>query len=353
MINPRNAIKDYLIVGQGLAGSLLAWQLLGEECSVTILDHNHHQSASMVAAGIINPFTGKRFLYTENFHEYLPVAIKTYRELEKIFQQQFYFPLSTQRVFNTPEEKELWQRQKDKNALSDDAAFFQPSPKINPLLHAPHGSAIFTEGGYCDTHSLLLSLRELFKKKNVLINAELNYNDIKILADGIMWQDQQFRRVIFCEGFQVKNNPWFKDFPFSPSKGEILTLQSSEKLPRVIFNNGKWLLPVEDKNCKAGATFQWKNVDCLPTEEGKSEIMQELQLFLKPNLTVTDHRAGVRVSGKDLAPLIGMHPKHPQLGIFNGFGTKGVLMIPALAQNFMDFLLHQKPLPKKVNLQRF
>ena len=52
---------DYLIIGQGLAGSLLAWELIQRRCSVVVVD-NGNENASQIAAGLINPITGMRFV---------------------------------------------------------------------------------------------------------------------------------------------------------------------------------------------------------------------------------------------------------------------------------------------------
>ncbi len=54
---------DFLIVGQGLAGSLLAWELMQRGAKVLIVD-NGMPNASQVAAGLINPITGMRFAKT-------------------------------------------------------------------------------------------------------------------------------------------------------------------------------------------------------------------------------------------------------------------------------------------------
>ena len=51
---------DYLIVGQGLAGTCLALEALDNNQSIHIIDLDNAQSASRVAAGIVNPIKGKR-----------------------------------------------------------------------------------------------------------------------------------------------------------------------------------------------------------------------------------------------------------------------------------------------------
>ncbi|MCY7359141.1 MAG: FAD-dependent oxidoreductase, partial [Rudanella sp.] len=51
-------------------------------------------------------------------------------------------------------------------------------------------------------------------------------------------------------------------------------------------------------------------------------------------------------------PFIGIHPQHPSVGIFGGFGSKGVSLSPYLAHQFARHLLEGKDLDNEVNIQR-
>lgn len=62
----------FLIVGQGIAGSVLAWTLLQRGAKVQLADPKLRSSSSRVAAGIINPVTGKRFVKSWNFDLFYP-----------------------------------------------------------------------------------------------------------------------------------------------------------------------------------------------------------------------------------------------------------------------------------------
>ena len=58
---------DFLIVGQGLAGSLLAQELLRRGRSVHVVDDRWKSSSSQVAAGLMTPLTGRRFTLTKEY----------------------------------------------------------------------------------------------------------------------------------------------------------------------------------------------------------------------------------------------------------------------------------------------
>ena len=65
---------DFLIIGQGLAGSLLARELRRCEKSVLIVDDGWKSAASQVAAGLMTPLTGRRFSLTPNYPALFEVA---------------------------------------------------------------------------------------------------------------------------------------------------------------------------------------------------------------------------------------------------------------------------------------
>ena len=74
---------DYIIIGQGIAGSTLAWNLYFENKTFLILDSENNNSASKAALGIYNPITGRRKALTWNFHKVFKGLEKFYRRVEK------------------------------------------------------------------------------------------------------------------------------------------------------------------------------------------------------------------------------------------------------------------------------
>ena len=74
---------DYLIVGQGLAGICMSHRLLKEGKKILVVDSKRHTPASTVAAGIINPITGRRYVKSWMFDELLQEADRFYIELQE------------------------------------------------------------------------------------------------------------------------------------------------------------------------------------------------------------------------------------------------------------------------------
>ena len=56
---------NYIIIGQGLAGTLMAHELLKANESFLVIDEYRESTSSKVAAGMFNPISGKRMVKLE------------------------------------------------------------------------------------------------------------------------------------------------------------------------------------------------------------------------------------------------------------------------------------------------
>ncbi len=344
-----NAV-DFLIVGQGLAGSLLAWTLLQQEKSVAIIDPGQI-NASRVAAGLINPVTGMRLVKSLKIKPQLWYAKRLYQNLEKQFDQTFLIDKPMLRLLASDKD-----RQQAKKRLSDPdyADFLQdiiPAPRE---LNCPLGLLKQSQTGYLKTVNLLNCLRDYFIDRQCLIESRFNYAELQ-LTPNLSWRNLSPRRIVFCQGHESLNNPWFRYLPLKPVKGEILTLQSQQPLIDQILNYGYWFLPLTAYQFKIGASFDRENITLQPSIDAKQNLLMELSRVY-PALAKTrniDHQVGIRPTTDDRHPFIGPHPKHPGLYIFNGFGAKGSLQIPYYARLAAQNLIHQQPLPAECDINRY
>ena len=78
-----NKTFDFGIVGQGIAGTLLAWHLKKAGQKVCIFDAGYSGSSTVLAAGIVNPITGRNYVRSWRIHELLPVAEEVYTRMAK------------------------------------------------------------------------------------------------------------------------------------------------------------------------------------------------------------------------------------------------------------------------------
>ena len=79
-----------MIIGQGLAGSAIAWRLHWSGESVLLIDADEPDTASRVAAGLITPVTGKRLVRSPDFEQYWKEATSFYRRVEQTTGTAFF-----------------------------------------------------------------------------------------------------------------------------------------------------------------------------------------------------------------------------------------------------------------------
>lgn len=338
---------DFLIIGQGLAGSLLAFELIQQGFKVAIID-NGLENASQVAAGLINPVTGMRFVKSKEVDFLLPSAKQYYQSLELFFQQLFYVEKPMLRILKSAQ---AYQNAKKRLINSDYAPYLEniiESKLFNSLVLKQK------QTGYLLTLPLLKALKAFFIHQQCYQKHSLDYSEIS-LTNSVEYQHFKAKKIIFCEGYLAINNPWFSHLPFQVVKGEILTLKNSRPLKNHLLNYGQWMIPLDDYNFRIGATFDRENINSQNTMKGREELLKNLHGVLPEttNAKLIKQQANVRPCTLDKQPFIGLHPKHPQLAIFNGFGAKGSLQIPYYCQQFIEFLSKNDPLAVNVDSQRY
>ncbi|MGR8999151.1 MAG: NAD(P)/FAD-dependent oxidoreductase [Gammaproteobacteria bacterium] len=329
---------DFLIIGQGLAGSLLAWELIQRDCKVVVIDSGR-ENASQVAAGLINPITGMRFVKSADVDKLLPTAKRSYSRLADFFHQTFYIEKPMLRLFRSDKELIHCVKKLGNPDYQDYLGAITPPAQASGNLATPLGFLQQKQTGYLLTRPLLSCLKDFFIARGCYRLADVDYRDIQ-LHPALCWQDIYPKQIIFCEGHHATNNCWFSWLPFQAVKGEILTLEHQTELPDKILNYGNWLIPLNSCHIRIGATFDRENLNTLPTKRGKNDLLKALKP-ISANLaqaTLISHQANIRPCTSDKQPFIGHHPQYPQLAIFNGFGAKGSLQIPWFSRHFIDTL---------------
>lgn len=345
---------DYLIVGQGLAGSLLAWCLEQQGKRIVLLDDGHRQAASLAAAGLINPLAGMRFSRPARIEDWLANATETYAVLGRTLGRRYLHRLPMKRLFRSTDQIRFWQRRAD-DPLSAHllGARFAAQSSGQPIT-APLGGFHQEQTGYVDVTALINDLRDHFVRQGAYRETRIDYCQIERRGNCVAWRDLLAKRLIFCEGYRGMDNPWFDWLPFRTDRGEILTFAAEHKLVDFIANGAYWLIPLVDGQYRIGATHNRADIEVQPTRNGRRELLDGLfrMLSYSPTIEITQHRAGVRPGSLDRGPFLGPHPNEPSLAIFNGFGAKGSLTIPWYAQRFVAHLEQDRSLPPESDIRR-
>ncbi|WP_038250830.1 NAD(P)/FAD-dependent oxidoreductase [Ghiorsea bivora] len=329
--------QGIIVVGNGLAGCLLAWTLLQQGKKVHIFAGDK-ACASRVAAGLINPVTGQRFVLAEQTPEMLNFAHQFYHHIENTLNVSFFHTKTMFRLFNSQKEQENCKNRLKNNKYKD----YLKEQSITTNLKQEHGSIVQTHTAWLDTNTLLDALHTYFKQQNIITyrNVETTHSE---------------QTAIYCEGYHMMSNPLFSWLPLQPAHGEIITCNTENILPDAIINKSKWLLPMNKKTCRIGATFDTKITTPTQLETSKQQLLAFANgLFhASYNFKVTQHQAGIRPTTLDKQPFIGFHPKQKNTAIFNGFGSRGSLLIPWYSHLFTQSLLTHDPIPAKVDISRY
>jgi glycine/D-amino acid oxidase-like deaminating enzyme len=336
---------DYLIVGQGLAGSMLAHFLQKNGKTFIIIDNHNSGDSSWVAAGLFNPITGRRFVKTWLADELFPFARATYLELESFLGQRFYFPRKIVRYLSDEAELREWVKKSKRQDYSHymNAAIGEESPKEVEIK----------QGGHVALADLLDAFREYFSGNKLIINTALDYTDLQFTDEWVNWKSYYAEKIVFCEGYRAMGNPWFSHLPFTHAKGEILTIRAVELKQDFITSKGIFMLPLGNDLYRVGSTYDWDDLSHGPTEKGRVELTEQLEKLIDCNYEVVEHMAGIRPTVKDRRPLIGVHHENPRVAIFNGLGTKGVTLAPYFAQQFVSFLEGEGRIHPEADISRF
>ncbi len=329
---------DFLIIGQGLAGSLLAWRLLRGGASVMVLDDANPAAASRVAAGLINPVSGRRLVLADDAEALLNEAHTLYGELESLLDTTLLHPLPMRRLFRDEAQREQWRRRTED---ADYRPFLGPEHDHAPGIHTPFGYAEQRRCARLDTRALLDGLRGEFQRRGSLREGRFDYDRLKINDDALEYDDIKAKMAVFCEGWRAVNNPWFAQLPLQPAQGSILTLALEDGPAEVALNAGQWLIPLGGGHWRLGASYRWEGIDERPSEGERELLLERLGRLLSPppKYRVVEEQAGVRPGTRDKAPLLRLHPEYPALALFNGFGSHGSLLIPHHSARFAERLL--------------
>ena len=340
---------DFLIIGQGLAGSLLARACRARGASVLVVDNAWRTSASQVAAGLMTPLTGKRFTLTPDYPALFKKAEETFTSLG-VFQ-----PKEVYRFFVDAEQRQRAERRsQDPDCQPFMVTLGAPGYQTTQGLVDPWGGALL-KGAWVQLPKLLATIKSELESAQSWRGADFDFTELQVDAQGVTWREVRARGVVFCDGYRSAMQGPFRYLPWQPAKGEVLDLKAAYPAPSFILNRDGWALPLGDGRWRTGTNWAWDELNEQPTSAQREKLLGRFHgFFAQPaSVEVTGHTAGVRPCTSDNHPFLGTHPECPVWHLFNGLGPRGTIWAPALAEQMADYLITQRPLPPSVDLRRF
>lgn len=334
-------MKDFLIIGQGIAGSLLSFEAFRRNLTFDLVDAGK-PSASEVAAGLVNPVLIKRFKMVWQGDTALPLALDTYTQWEKVIKKPIIRPLDVLRKLSSVEEENQWFFHADKPHLSEYLGGIYQGPV--PDLLAGFRLALLKGCYQVDVPVLLRSWRDFLIGNGDFIASEINENDLRFKEGVAHFQNQKYKAVVWCIGAYEKRLPGLV-----PNQGQYLSLNL--EWPRFTAVHGKHFLVPQDQGLSVGATYS-PGVNHWDEEEEKTEELKEYACAMGLPLDNYEVKVGVRPTVKDRKPLVGKSPDGYSW-VLNGFGSRGMLMGPWLVKKLLDCILNDEELPASINSERY
>lgn len=326
-----------LLVGQGLAGTALGLELEAAGIGFVIASAGHADAASRIAAGLINPVTGQRWVKPEQIDVLRPEAEAFYRRAEQTLGVALWRPLRLRR---------LWRDAEERARIGPKLARGELSPYAAAADGGDDGVAV-RGAARVDLPALLAHAEARWLAAGKLRRAQVAAKELQVGAAGVRWGGEEFARVVFCTGVGTLACEWFAGVPGVVAQGEILDVAGAGLAAGEARNReGLWLIGVGDDHARVGATYGRGIETATVTAEARAALLAAARAMSgSEELRVVDQVAGLRLTLPDRRPIAGLHPGSRRVGWCGGLGSKGALWAPRLARAWREFLQERAALP--------
>ena len=176
---------DFIILGQGIAGTSLAWCLRWAGSRFLVVDRQEPVTSSRIAAGLITPITGQKLIMSWRFEEFWPTAIAFYDRVQSETNTQLFARRSMVRLFTNDVEAATFQRRRDAGEYFGIVS--QPVRLVNEKwFDSPLGGFEMCQGGQLDVPGYLDASRKIFEDEGAFLTNDVDVSrDLRIDRDGV------------------------------------------------------------------------------------------------------------------------------------------------------------------------
>ncbi len=337
-----NQTKDVVIIGAGVIGCSIAYQLSKAGVQVTIVERDEIAAeASSAAAGLLSPaevLTGPKTV-ADLFLASWSMTAETVKKIEAASNVQVeYFQTGALHVLQDVEDQtvlrryaEIWQAQgSDVKWLHGDQVL-----QYEPLLHSTFDTALYVS----DTVSIRPRLMtrayaEAARKYGANFYEHTEVTGFQQQSGKVVGVQTAQGQTIPCGCVVIATGAWSQNagswlglnIPVFPARGQILSLrQPATPLKHTIIGNGIYIVPKVDNTIYVGATIERAGFDKSNTAGGIASLLSNA-IQLVPEIhfvTIVDIWSGLRPWSQDSYPILGKAPGWENVIIATGHGPGG------------------------------
>ena len=358
--------KKILIIGGGVIGLGIGWQLAKAGASVSIYERTEAgRAASWAAAGMLAPLAEAHIEEPELLKlgcESLARYPKWVRELEADAGMSIGYRVEGTLIVglepdDTHQLRHLYVSQQD---LGLDVEWLtgRAAREIEPALSPRVTAAIHCETDHqVDNRLMVKALQRAYQRCGGMLHENNAVESIQIengIAIGIKTQDGEKHNgdVIVlsagCESAQIQGLPDAICPPVRPVKGQMLALQMEAGITvknvirtvRARYPTSVYLVPRTDGRLIVGATSEEMGFDTRLTAGGVFELLRGAWEAVPGvyELPLLETWAGLRPGSRDNAPILGETPIE-NLIYATGHYRNGILLTPITAYEISKLIL--------------
>jgi len=361
---PMPSSPNVLIVGAGLAGACAALAL-SETYEVLVIDaEGPAAGASGAAAGLVNPFMGRKAHPVWRLEETLAAFRET---LDRAGATELFDDSGVLRPA-VENGQAVWFNERA-NAYPDHLTFLRPEEAAErfPGVAAPEGALLVHSGGAIAVPAFVNRVLDAAVERGATVItgqhvsawAGTENGATVTLAHG---EQIEAQHVVLAFGYGGVGHPALDALDLHGVKGQTLRVRLPEghdtrQLPAV--SGSGYAVPVRSddshRSLILGSSYEHEFTSLDPTGDATKKILDKTKKLLPAiaRATIREATTGVRVyAGHQNLPVLAPLPDAPRVWACIGLGSKGLLMAPLLAQRLADAISAPHATPQSLEADR-